>query len=77
MVEIHRKVGWKLNPNDKVVNAILRLCEKRDGLCPCVHDSENYDGKDLHCPCTDYTMKDKCECGLYIKNDNYNCVTKK
>ena len=68
-INIYRKEGWILNPNDKVVNAILRRCVKNDGLCPCIHDSEDYEGKDLHCPCTDYTMKNKCECGLYIKDD--------
>lgn len=47
MIEILRKEGWKLNPNDGVVNAILRRCEKCDGLCPCTHDSEDYEGKDL------------------------------
>ena len=41
MIEIHREEGWTLNPNDKVVNAILKRCEKNKGLCPCVHDSEN------------------------------------
>jgi ferredoxin-thioredoxin reductase catalytic subunit len=69
MIEIHRKEGWILNPNDKIVNAILKRCSKNEGLCPCVHNSEDYEGKDLHCPCTDYTMKNKCECGLYIKDD--------
>ena len=68
-ITIYRKEGWILNPNDKLVNAIIRRCTKNGGLCPCVHDSEDYEGKDLHCPCTDYTMKDKCECGLYIKYD--------
>lgn len=67
MIQIIRKEGWMLNPNDKVVNAILKRCEKCDGLCPCIHDTEDYEGKDLHCPCTDYTEKDICECGLYIK----------
>ena len=57
MIQILRKEGWVLNPNDKVVNAILKRCEKNEGLCPCVHDSEDYDGKDLHCPCTDYTIR--------------------
>lgn len=69
MIEILRKEGWKLNPNDRVVNAILRRCEKCDGLCPCTHDSENYEGKDLHCPCTDYKLKDVCECGLYVLDE--------
>ena len=70
MIQIFRKEGWKLNENDKVVNAILKRCELNNGICPCHHDSEEYDGKDLHCPCTDYTMKNNCECGLYIKEEN-------
>jgi ferredoxin-thioredoxin reductase catalytic subunit len=67
MIQILRKEGWVLNPNDKVVNSILRMCEKNDGICPCMHDNEEYEGKDLHCPCTDYTVKNKCVCGLYKK----------
>lgn len=67
MVQILRKNGWELNPKDAVVNSILRMCEKNDGICPCMHDNEEYEGKDLHCPCTDYTMKNKCVCGLYKK----------
>ena len=69
MITILRKEGWKLNPNDRVVNAILRRCEKCDGLCPCTHDSEDYEGKDLHCPCTDYKIKNVCECGLYVLDE--------
>ena len=71
MVSILRKNGWILNPNDKVVNAILKRCENNDGLCPCVHNSEYYEGKDLHCPCTDYKLKDVCACGLYVLDENY------
>ena len=67
MIEIFRKEGWKLNDNDKIVNAILKRCEKNNGICPCFHSTEDYEGKDLHCPCTDYTIKNNCECGLYIK----------
>lgn len=77
MITILRKEGWKLNPNDKVVNAILRRCEKCDGLCPCTHDSEDYEGKDLHCPCTDYKLKDVCECGLHVKDSNWDYITKR
>jgi ferredoxin-thioredoxin reductase catalytic subunit len=77
MIQIFRKEGWILNPKDKVVNAILKRCEKNEGLCPCVHDSEDYDGKDLHCPCTDYTIKGKCECGLYVKDSNWDYITKR
>jgi len=71
MIKIERKEGWILNPNDKLVNAILKRCEKNDGLCPCHHDTPNYEGKDLHCPCTDYAMQGECACGLYIKEEAY------
>ena len=68
MITIHRKEGWTLNPDDKIVNAILKRCEKNDGFCPCAHEPLLYDGRSLKCPCTDYTMKDKCVCGLYVKH---------
>ena len=62
MIQIFRKQGWILNPNDKVVNGILKMIERNDGECPCQNDSE-----DKHCPCTDYKVKDTCHCGLYLK----------
>lgn len=40
MIPILRKVGWDLNPNDKVVNAILKRCEANNGECPCHNDSK-------------------------------------
>lgn len=66
MVEIYVKEGWQLNPNNKVVNAILKRCELNDGICPCHHEDKLYDGRDLRCPCTDYRYKDECICKLYI-----------
>lgn len=66
MINILRKDGWILNPNDKIVNSILKRCEKNGGICPCVHKTQEYEGKDLHCPCTDYIQKNNCICGLYI-----------
>lgn len=62
MITILRKEGWDLNPNDKVVNAILKRCELNEGNCPCVNSSE-----DPKCPCSDYRINDECHCGLYIK----------
>lgn len=62
MVQILRKQGWVLNPNDKIVNAILKRVELNNGECPCDNQAE-----DKHCPCTNYTQKDKCCCGLYLK----------
>lgn len=62
MVEIFRKEGWVLNPNDKVVNAIFKRLEINKGFCPC-HNTEG----DTKCPCESYREKDKCHCNLYVK----------
>ena len=67
MIEILRKPGWMLNPNDKVVNAILKRCEKNGGECPCPNDSE-----DKKCPCSGYREHDVCHCQLYVRKDNIN-----
>ena len=63
MITILRKEGWSLNPNDKVVNGILKMSEKNDGECPCHNNSE-----DKHCPCSDYRLNDCCHCNLYVKD---------
>lgn len=62
MIKILRKIGWELNPNDKIINTILSRCEKNGGKCPCHNTSE-----DPHCPCTDYRDKDTCHCNLYVR----------
>jgi ferredoxin-thioredoxin reductase catalytic subunit len=54
-----------LNPNDKVVNAILRRCEANNGECPC-HNT----GEDKKCPCSDYRENNTCHCGLYLKMED-------
>lgn len=64
MIQILRKEGWVLNPNDKVVNTILKRCEANNGECPSPNTSE-----DKNCPCSDYREKDICHCGLYIKRE--------
>lgn len=69
MIPILRKEGWMLNPNDKVVNNILKRIEANNGLCICDNHSE-----DAHCPCTDYREKDNCHCHLYLK-ENYEGKT--
>ena len=62
MIQIYRKQGWELNPNDKTVNAILKRVELNNGECPCQNNSV-----DKHCPCSDYRENDMCHCGLYLK----------
>lgn len=68
MINIFRKEGWILNPDDKVVNSIFKRVEQNSGLCPCHNDSE-----DRHCPCSNYRVLDHCCCGLYkkIKKSNF------
>lgn len=63
MIQILRKNGFILNPNDKVVNSLLRMIEKNNGKCPCSCNTS----KDLNCPCSNYIEDNNCCCGLYKK----------
>lgn len=65
MVKLYVKEGWQLNPNQKVVNAILKRCEANDGECPCHNPGETRE--DRLCPCKSYREDDECHCMLYIK----------
>lgn len=56
------KNGWIVNPNEKIVNGIIKGINRNNGECPCSNDSD-----DKHCPCSNYRLKDKCCCKLYIK----------
>lgn len=72
MIKILRKKGWILNPNDKVVNSILRAIEKNKGYCPCSHNTS----VDKCCPCSSYREEDNCCCGLYKHIDDLQVVVK-
>lgn len=61
------KKGWKLNPNEKVVNAIIKRINKCDGECPC--DNPGKTREDRICPCKEYRENNICHCNLYI-NEN-------
>lgn len=65
MVTNFIKEGWKLNPNSKVVNAILKQIDANDGECPCVNPGKTRE--DRMCPCKEYRENDICHCGLYVK----------
>lgn len=62
--KILRKKGWKLNPDDNVVNGILNGLRRCDGHCPCCHPERR--GHD-QCPCSEYITYDNCFCNLYVK----------
>lgn len=66
MVKILRKEGWELNPNDKVVNSIIKRCEACNGECPCHNPGETRE--DRLCPCKEYRENDICHCSLYVKS---------
>lgn len=65
MVQIVEKEGWKLNPRQTVVDAILKRLEVTGGECPCLNPGETLE--DRMCPCTEYLRNDKCHCTLYVK----------
>lgn len=65
--QIYRKEGFILNPNDKIVNGILKALVRTKGLCPCVHEKVEC-LEDIKCPCKEYREKGHCRCNLYIKD---------
>lgn len=67
MFQIIRKPGFKLNPNDKIVNSILKALFRNEGHYPC---KNKYSGTDDDiCPCRAYREEDCCCCTLYVKED--------
>jgi ferredoxin-thioredoxin reductase catalytic subunit len=67
VIDICRKKGWRINPDDALVNDIFRKLYKTNGHCPT--KVENRKGHD-QCPCSAYLQDGVCYCGLYIKEDN-------
>lgn len=63
-VKHNTKEGWVLNPNQKVVNGIIKGLIRCDGECPCANDSE-----EKQCPCSNYRLHDHCCCTLYLKKE--------
>ena len=60
-INSHIRVGYKLNPNEKVVNGILNGLNRNNGECPCANTSI-----DKCCPCSNYRELGKCCCKLYV-----------
>ena len=73
MWQIFRKTGWKLNDNDKIVNAILKRIEKCNGECPCQNPGETHE--DRVCPCKEYRVHDVCHCNLYVKDEVHDSTS--
>ena len=56
--------GFILNPNEKVVNGIIKGLNRCDGECPCANSGETLE--DRMCPCKNYREEGHCCCTLYI-----------
>lgn len=56
--------GWILNPNNKIVEGIIKGINRCDGKCPC-----NNMSYDKNCPCSNYREKGECCCKLYIREE--------
>lgn len=63
-IKANCREGWHLNPNEKVINGILKGINRNDGLCPC-----NNDSVDKRCPCSNYREHDHCCCHLYLEDE--------
>ena len=61
-----------MNPNDKVVNGVIKGLKRCNGLCPCYHVQEGEEPipeEDLTCPCKEYRENKHCRCNLYIAKE--------
>lgn len=67
---IFRHKGFILNPEDKIVNGILKGINRCKGKCPCYHPQEGEEiisDEDLMCPCKEYRENKHCRCNLYVE----------
>jgi len=64
-VKANVKEGWILNPNEKIVNGIIKGLIRNNGECPCHNESE-----EKNCPCSGYRKENHCCCSLYLKVSN-------
>ena len=71
IMEILRMTGFKLNPNDKIVNSLFKRIAKCNGECPCHHEEWNKETphEDKLCPCKTYRDGGNCHCTLYVKEN--------
>lgn len=65
-VKSHILEGFMLNPNEKVVNGIIKGLNRNNGECPC-----NNDSVDKQCPCSNYREHGHCCCTLYVKKEEH------
>lgn len=57
-----RRKRLVLNPNEKLVENIMKAIRRAEGFCPCVAKRES----GTLCPCTDMTQNNVCHCHLFV-----------
>ena len=57
--------GFRLNPNEKLVNSITKRIKLNNGECPC--NQPDVETEDKICPCKKYREEQYCCCSLYVK----------
>lgn len=60
-------INLKLNPDKKIVGAIISRCLSNDGYCPCRPERVEPN----KCPCKPMIEKGHCCCNLYVE-DKYD-----
>lgn len=65
--KILRLEGFKLNPDDTIVNKIIHRIGKNGGRCP--NEKVEREGH-VYCPCSEYLQNNNCICNLYIKEND-------
>ena len=66
-INLTPKEGYQLNPDNKLVNAIVRAIGESDGHCMNRHIKHR--GCDI-CPCDEYLLYNNCMCKLYVKSES-------
>lgn len=66
-MEFYIKPGFKLNPNPKIVEGIVKGIKRCDGECPCHNTGATREAR--MCPCENYRLHDNCCCTLYVKDE--------
>ena len=72
-----KSVGIKINPNEKIVNNVIRRMivikkEKGENYCPCrITTGDKKKDKEIICPCVfhrgEIELQDGCHCSLFVK----------
>lgn len=66
-VKAHVREGFIINPNEKVVNGIIKGLNRCEGECPCANTGKTLE--DRMCPCRNYREENYCCCKLYLPNE--------